>query len=82
MNEDLIGYLGRRLVGADRAAGALRMAMGTVKQVSPLLVALDEDVATAGQKARRLASYTATLSDRVVVLVADGVDRLVLGKSV
>lgn len=82
MSDDLIGYLTQRLAGADRSAGSLRRAMGTVTQVSPLLVALDEDVSSGGQGARRLSSYTPALSDRVAVDVIDGVDRLVIGKPV
>jgi hypothetical protein len=56
--------------------GPRMLQYGVVTQASPLLVRVG--AATTGVAARRLASYTPTLSDFVAVLVS-GADRLVLG---
>jgi len=48
---------------------------GTVTVASPLMVL----TATTATAAKKLASYTPTLNDRVAVLILGGSDRLVLG---
>lgn len=64
------------LLAAQTDAGC-RLTYGVVTQASPLLVMVGSS--TVAISARRLGSYTPTLSDVVAVLVQDA-DRLVIGK--
>lgn len=57
--------------------GGCRLTYGLVTQASPLLVQVGSS--TVSVSARRLGSYTPTLSDVVALLVQDA-DRLVIGK--
>lgn len=74
------------LVGALLAAMKdpnVDVVMGTVTQASPLLVRSDAaNTASAGLPCTRLASYTGVLNHRVLILIVQGVDRVVLGQVV
>lgn len=78
---NLMTYLTRRLVAVEAAATRSVMRNGTVRQVSPLLVQLDDDTDTAGSPARKYVHVgTVTVGQRVRVEVVDGFDRLVVGR--
>ena len=81
MSDPVIGWLVDRITVLERQANATVFRIGTVKQASPLLVQLDDDVSTTGQPAAKTVTVGAlTANKRVLVQVGGGVDRLVVAR--
>lgn len=81
MSDPVIAWLIDRITVLERQAAATVVRTGTVKQASPLLVQLDDDVSTTGQPATKTVTVGAlTAGQRVRVEVGGGVDRLVVAR--